>query len=151
MRISDWSSDVCSSDLDCRLRARVCRRRGAAPAALVRISGAAASHRVLAWRAVPPARTPCARLGGWRVAAQDAVSVSGPQRIVCLTEEPTEGWYGLDQAQRIFGISGFNVRTPQASKETTKVSAFTEATLEETWQLNPDFEIGFYTIQADFQ
>src|SRR3546814_11896778 len=28
MRISDWSSDVCSSDLDCWLRGTACLRRG---------------------------------------------------------------------------------------------------------------------------
>src|SRR3546814_19662239 len=73
----------------------------------------------------------------------------GPQRIVCLTEEPTEVLYGLDQAQRIVGISGFTVRPPQARKEKPKVSAFTSAKLDAILQLQPDFVIGFSDIQAD--
>ena len=40
-----------------------------------------------------------------------------PQRIVCLTEEPTEALYALGEQQRIVGISGFTVRPPQARKE----------------------------------
>src|SRR3546814_6737656 len=73
----------------------------------------------------------------------------GPQGIVCLTEEPTEVWYGLDQAQRIVGISGFTVRPPQARKEKPKVSAFTSAKLDAILQLQPDFVIGFSDIQAE--
>ena len=34
----------------------------------------------------------------------------GPQRIVCLTEEPTETLYALGEQDRIVGISGFTVR-----------------------------------------
>lgn len=33
-----------------------------------------------------------------------------PQRIVCLTEEPTEVLYALGEQDRIVGISGFTVR-----------------------------------------
>src|SRR3546814_10099017 len=36
----------------------------------------------------------------------------GPQRIVCLTEEPTEVLYALGEQDRIVGISGFTVRPP---------------------------------------
>jgi len=75
--------------------------------------------------------------------------VSGPQRIVCLTEEPTEVLYGLGQQQRIVGISGFTVRPPQARKEKPKVSAFTSAKVDEIVRLQPDFVIGFSDIQAD--
>lgn len=73
----------------------------------------------------------------------------GPQRIVCLTEEPTEVLYGLGQQQRIVGISGFTVRPPQARKEKPKVSAFTSAKVGEIVRLQPDFVIGFSDIQAD--
>ncbi|GAH59762.1 unnamed protein product, partial [marine sediment metagenome] len=31
----------------------------------------------------------------------------GPQRIVCLTEEPTEVLYAIGEQDRIVGISGF--------------------------------------------
>ncbi|PKM09212.1 MAG: cobalamin-binding protein [Gammaproteobacteria bacterium HGW-Gammaproteobacteria-5] len=75
--------------------------------------------------------------------------MSGPQRIVCLTEEPTEVLYGLGQQQRIVGISGFTVRPPQARKEKPKVSAFTSAKVDEIVRLQPDFVIGFSDIQAD--
>jgi iron complex transport system substrate-binding protein len=72
-----------------------------------------------------------------------------PQRIVCLTEEPTEVLYALGQQHRIVGISGFTVRPPQARKEKPKVSAFTTAKVEEILRLHPDFVVGFSDIQAD--
>lgn len=72
-----------------------------------------------------------------------------PQRIVCLTEEPTEVLYALGEEHRIVGISGFTVRPPRARKEKPKVSAFTSAKIEEILKLKPDFVIGFSDIQAD--
>jgi iron complex transport system substrate-binding protein len=72
-----------------------------------------------------------------------------PQRIVCLTEEPTEVLYALGQQHRIVGISGFTVRPPQARREKPKVSAFTSAKVEEILELEPDLAIGFSDIQAD--
>jgi iron complex transport system substrate-binding protein len=47
-----------------------------------------------------------------------------PQRIVCLTEEPTEVLYAIGEADRIVGISGFTVRPARARKEKPKISAF---------------------------
>ena len=47
-----------------------------------------------------------------------------PQRIVCLTEEPTEVLYALGEEHRIVGISGFTVRPPHARHEKPRVSAF---------------------------
>ena len=73
----------------------------------------------------------------------------GPQRIVCLTEEPTEVLYALGEQDRIVGISGFTVRPPRARKEKPKVSAFTSAKIDEILKLEPDFVIGFSDIQAD--
>jgi iron complex transport system substrate-binding protein len=73
----------------------------------------------------------------------------GPQRIVCLTEEPTEVLYALGEQDRIVGISGFTVRPPQARKEKPKVSAFTSAKIGEILKLQPDFVVGFSDIQAD--
>lgn len=73
----------------------------------------------------------------------------GPQRIVCLTEEPTEVLYALGEQQRIVGISGFTVRPPRARKEKPKVSAFTSARIGEILKLEPDLAIGFSDIQAD--
>lgn len=74
---------------------------------------------------------------------------SGPRRIVCLTEEPTEVLYALGEQDRIVGISGFTVRPPQARKEKPKVSAFTSAKIDEILKLEPDFVVGFSDIQAD--
>ncbi len=72
-----------------------------------------------------------------------------PQRIVCLTEEPTEILYALGQQHRIVGISGFTVRPAQARKEKPRVSAFTSAKVDEICRLRPDLVIGFSDIQAD--
>lgn len=73
----------------------------------------------------------------------------GPQRIVCLTEEPTETLYALGEQHRIVGISGFTVRPAVARKEKPKVSAFTSARIGEILKLEPDMVIGFSDIQAD--
>ena len=75
--------------------------------------------------------------------------VTGPQRIVCLTEEPTETLYLLGEQERIVGISGFTVRPAIARREKPKVSAFTSAKIGEILKLEPDFVIGFSDIQAD--
>ena len=44
-------------------------------------------------------------------------SATGPQRIVCLTEETTEWLYLLGQEARIVGISGYTVRPRRARDE----------------------------------
>jgi iron complex transport system substrate-binding protein len=75
--------------------------------------------------------------------------MSGPQRIVCLTEEPTEVLYAIGEDARIVGISGFTVRPARARKEKPKVSAFTSAKVGEILKLEPDLVIGFSDIQAD--
>lgn len=72
-----------------------------------------------------------------------------PQRIVCLTEEPTEVLYSLGEEHRIVGISGFTVRPPRARKEKPKVSAFISAKIDAILALEPDLAIGFSDIQAD--
>jgi iron complex transport system substrate-binding protein len=73
----------------------------------------------------------------------------GPQRIVCLTEEPTEVLYAIGEQDRIVGISGFTVRPPRARREKPKVSAFTSAKIGEILALEPDLVVGFSDIQAD--
>ena len=75
--------------------------------------------------------------------------ISLPERIVCLTEEPTELLYALGEEQRIVGISGFTVRPPRARQEKPRVSAFTSAKLDKILALKPDLAIGFSDIQAD--
>lgn len=72
-----------------------------------------------------------------------------PQRIVCLTEEPTEVLYALGEEARIVGISGFTVRPARARQEKPRVSAFTSAKLEKILALQPDLAIGFSDMQAD--
>ncbi len=71
-----------------------------------------------------------------------------PERIVCLTEEPTEVLYALGEDRRIVGISGFTVRPPRARREKPKVSAFTSAKVDEILRLAPDLAIGFSDMQA---
>ena len=75
--------------------------------------------------------------------------MTGPRRIVCLTEEPTEVLYALGEQERIVGISGFTVRPPRARREKPKVSAFTSAKTGEILKLAPDLVVGFSDIQAD--
>ena len=74
---------------------------------------------------------------------------TGPRRIVCLTEEPTEVLYALGEQDRIVGISGFTVRPPRARRDKPKVSAFTSAKIDAIVALEPDFVVGFSDIQAD--
>ena len=73
----------------------------------------------------------------------------GPQRIVCLTEEPTEWLYLLGEERRIVGISGYTVRPPRAREEKPKVSAFLSAKIDRIVALQPDCVIGFSDFQAD--
>ncbi|HEY7758800.1 MAG TPA: ABC transporter substrate-binding protein [Burkholderiales bacterium] len=77
------------------------------------------------------------------------MSAAYPQRIVCLTEEPTEVLYALGEEQRIVGISGYTVRPARARREKPKVSAFTNAKIDEILALQPDLAVGFSDIQAD--
>jgi len=72
-----------------------------------------------------------------------------PNRIVCLTEEPTEVLYALGEERRIVGISGFTVRPARARREKPRVSSFLRAKLDEIVALRPDLAIGFSDLQAD--
>jgi iron complex transport system substrate-binding protein len=74
---------------------------------------------------------------------------SGPQRIVCLTEESTEWLYLLGQESRIVGISGYTVRPRRAREEKPKVSAFLSAKIDKILALEPDCVFGFSDLQAD--
>lgn len=72
-----------------------------------------------------------------------------PERIVCLTEEPTEVLYALGEEARIVGISGFTVRPQRARHEKPRVSAFTSANIDKILALKPDLAVGFSDMQAD--
>ena len=74
---------------------------------------------------------------------------TGPQRIVCLTEETTEWLYLLGQEQRIVGISGYTVRPTRARVEKPRVSAFLSAKIDKILALKPDCVFGFSDLQAD--
>jgi len=74
---------------------------------------------------------------------------TGPQRIVCLTEETTEWLYLLGQEARIVGISGYTVRPKRARDEKPRVSAFLSAKLDKIMELQPDCVLGFSDLQAD--
>ncbi|MBW2293582.1 MAG: ABC transporter substrate-binding protein [Deltaproteobacteria bacterium] len=73
----------------------------------------------------------------------------GPQRIVCLTEEPTEILYQLGQGERVVGISAYTVRPPEAKRDKPVVSAFVGGSVSKIAALEPDLVIGFSDIQAD--
>ena len=85
----------------------------------------------------------------WRKSITDDKTLVGPQRIVCLTEEPTEWLYLLGEERRIVGISGYTVRPPRARQEKPKVSAFLSAKIDKIVELRPDCVIGFSDLQAD--
>ena len=74
---------------------------------------------------------------------------TGPKRIVCLTEEPTEILYALGCAERIVGISAYTVRPPDAKLTKPIVSAFLDGSVKKIIALKPDLVIGFSDIQAD--
>jgi iron complex transport system substrate-binding protein len=73
---------------------------------------------------------------------------TGPQRIVCLTEETTEWLYLLGQEARIVGISGYTVRPRRARQEKPRVSAFLDGKIARIVELQPDLVIGFSDMQA---
>ena len=70
-------------------------------------------------------------------------------RIVCLTEEPTEILYLLGEGRRVVGISKWTVRPPEAREEKPIVSAFTGGNVKRICALEPDLVIGFSDIQAE--
>ncbi len=73
----------------------------------------------------------------------------GPQRIVCLTEEPTEILCELGESHRIVGISAYTVRPPEIRAEKPVVSAYLDGSVKKIAALKPDLVIGFSDIQAD--
>lgn len=75
-------------------------------------------------------------------------AASGPQRIVCLTEETTEWLYLLGEESRVVGISGYTVRPRRARAEKPKVSAFLDGKVDKILALEPDLVVGFSDLQA---
>jgi iron complex transport system substrate-binding protein len=77
------------------------------------------------------------------------MNTKGPQRIICLTEEPTEILYLLGEEHRIVGITVYTVRPPEAKGRFPVVSAFVDGSVKRICELKPDLIIGFSDIQAD--
>jgi len=77
-----------------------------------------------------------------------AAAPTGPQRIVCLTEETTEWLYLLGEQERIVGISGYTVRPKQARRDKPRVSAFLDGKIDRIVALEPDLVVGFSDMQA---
>lgn len=75
--------------------------------------------------------------------------ISGPQRIICLTEETVETLYLLGQSHRIIGVTGYAVRPPQVRREKPRVGAFTSADVPKILSLAPDLVLTFSDLQAD--
>ena len=75
------------------------------------------------------------------------MSITGPRRIVCLTEETTETLYLLGEQDRVVGVSGFTCR-PKDARQKPKVSAFTSAKIDKIVELRPDLVLGFSNLQA---
>ena len=71
-----------------------------------------------------------------------------PERIVCLTEDPTEILYALGEGERVVGISAYTERPPEAT-DNPVVSAFIGGSIDKIRQLDPDLVIGFSDIQGE--
>lgn len=74
--------------------------------------------------------------------------MSGPRRIVALTEETTEWLYLLGEQDRLVGISGYTVRPRRAREEKPRVSHFLDGKIDRIVALEPDLVIGFSDMQA---
>jgi iron complex transport system substrate-binding protein len=72
-----------------------------------------------------------------------------PERIICLTEEPVETLYLLEEDWRIVGVSGYAVRPARVRKEKPRVSAFTSADIPKILALQPDLVFTFSDLQAE--
>ena len=75
--------------------------------------------------------------------------MTGPQRIVCLTEETVETLYLLGQEDRIVGVTGYAVRPKRVRQEKPRVGAFTSADIPKILALRPDLVLTFSDLQAD--
>ena len=76
------------------------------------------------------------------------MTLRGPRRIVCLTEETTEWLYLLGREDRVVGISGYTVRPRRARHEKPRVSAFLDGKIDRIVALQPDLVVGFSDMQA---
>lgn len=70
-------------------------------------------------------------------------------RIVCMTEESVEFFYGIGRSDLIAGVSVYAVRPKDVKKRHPVISAFTHANIKKIIELRPDLVIGFSDIQKD--
>lgn len=75
--------------------------------------------------------------------------MSGPERIVCLTEETVETLYLLGAEDRVVGVTGYAVRPARVRREKPRVGAFTSADVDKIMALKPDLVLTFSDLQAD--
>ena len=75
--------------------------------------------------------------------------MTGPRRIVCLSEETVETLYLLGAEDRIAGVTGYAVRPPRVRREKPRVGAFATADLPGILALEPDLVLLFSDVQAD--
>ena len=78
----------------------------------------------------------------------NALEMSYPARIVCLTEETTETLYLLGEGDRVVGVSGYTVRPPEAGRK-PRISSFLSARFDAIEALEPDLILAFSDLQAD--
>lgn len=77
------------------------------------------------------------------------LEIKYPQRIVCLTEEPTETLYSIGAEDLIVGISNYTKRPEKARKEKPRISYYTEAKIGRILELKPDLVIAWSDLQAE--
>ncbi|PRY93233.1 iron complex transport system substrate-binding protein [Hasllibacter halocynthiae] len=75
--------------------------------------------------------------------------MTGPRRIVCLSEETVETLYLLGEEDRIAGVTGYAVRPPRVRREKPRVGAFETADVPKILALRPDLVLLFSDVQAD--
>src|SRR5205085_4872112 len=85
-----------------------------------------------------PIRSAAGDDGSGLRASRAPIGMSGPERIVCLTEETTEWLYLLGEERRIVGISGYTVRPRRAREEKPRISSFLDGRIDKIVALQPD-------------
>lgn len=75
----------------------------------------------------------------------------GPERIICLTEEPTEMLYLLGEEKRIVGISVYTERPPKAKEEKQKFLPLSAEILKKLHLSNQTLSLVFPTSNRNSQ
>ena len=73
---------------------------------------------------------------------------TGPERIICMTEESVEFLHAIGRSDLIAGVSVYAKR-PAAVSQHPVISSFTHANLKKIQKIKPDLIIGFSDIQKD--